>query len=114
MIIRFFPFSLLSQNFFKSVLGSAAKIDIELEGNRPTIDVPVSEDKTEKLPLYIGNENVKGTVSVKLEDGIKKIEHNGIKISLLGVISNNSTDIFAFLTTTRIKYWERIRVPIGG
>jgi hypothetical protein len=58
-----------------------------LDGNRPTIDVPVSEEKSEKLPLFIGNETVKGGAFLKLEDGVKKLEHNGIKISLIGVIS---------------------------
>jgi len=61
-------------NFLKSVLGGNCTIDIILDGadKRPTQEVPVSEGKTETLPLFVGNENLSGTVSVKLEKGAKK------------------------------------------
>ena len=76
-------------NFLSKVLGSPCTISIDLDGvgSRENVEATNSEGKTEKLPLYIGNEPVKGTVQLKLEPNTKKIEHQGIKISLLGVIS---------------------------
>jgi hypothetical protein len=78
---------LLRQNFFKSVLGTPCKIDILLDGDRQMVDVPVADDKTEKFPLYIADETVKGKVQLTLEPGQKKIEHAGIKIYFVGTIS---------------------------
>ena len=76
-------------NFLRGVLGTACTISIELEGSeqREQVDVVNAEGKSEKLPLYIGNEGVKGTVNLKLDASTKKIEHTGIKVALLGVIS---------------------------
>jgi len=51
------------------------------------VDVPklLSEGETEKLYLFHGNETVSGKVFIKPPGG-KKIEHNGIKIELLGQV----------------------------
>jgi len=90
-------------NFLKSVLGGNCTIDIILDGadKRPTQEVPVSEGKTETLPLFVGNENLSGTVSVKLEKGAKKMEHLGIKISFIGTIKTTSGNNQDFLTLTK-------------
>jgi hypothetical protein len=52
------------------------------------VEVTNSDGKAEKIPVYIGNEGVRGTVNIKLESSTKKIEHTGIKVTLLGSISN--------------------------
>jgi hypothetical protein len=44
--------------------------------------------KLQKLPLYIGNEAVKGKVSLKFSKPGQKIEHTGVKVELLGQIGN--------------------------
>jgi hypothetical protein len=90
-------------NFLRGVLGTACNISIELEGSeqRELVDVTNVEAKSEKLPLYIGNEGVKGAVSLKLDASTKKIEHTGIKVALLGVISKRDQLKF-FLIFNRI------------
>lgn len=40
----------------------------------------------QKLPLYIGNEALKGKVSLKFSKPGQRIEHTGIKVELLGQI----------------------------
>jgi len=44
------------------------------------------ESVVEKLPLYLGNEPIRGRVHVKLTKGSSRIEHSGVKIELLGQI----------------------------
>jgi len=90
-------------NFLRSVLGPPCKIDVELEGldKRATVEVTTQEEKTEKIPLYIGNEIVKGTVSIKLEPNTKKIEHIGIKIALIGTIRSTSGNVYDFLSVVK-------------
>jgi len=60
-------------NFLKNVLGSPCTITIDLEGkeSRETTEVANQEGKIEKLPIYIGNEAVKGTINIKLEPNTK-------------------------------------------
>lgn len=47
---------------------------------------------TEKLPLYIGNETVRGKVLLKVPAG-KRIEHGGVKIELLGQIGTLACNV---------------------
>lgn len=88
-------------NFFKSVLGTPCKIDVLLDGDRQIVDVPVGDDKTEKFPLFIADETVKGKVTLTLEPGQKKIEHNGIKIYFVGTIKATSGNVFDFLSVVQ-------------
>ena len=73
-------------------MGSPVKIDIVLKGaeQRQIVEIPTSQEgKTEKLPLYIENEAVVGTVSISLDSG-KKLEHQGITVALVGATSEYS------------------------
>jgi vacuolar protein sorting-associated protein 26 len=67
------------------------QIDIELDDKdkRSTVDIRRENGSVEKLFLFVGDEPVKGKVLVTVHPG-KKIEHNGIKIELLGQIGNIS------------------------
>jgi len=69
------------------LFGSPADIEINLDdvANRPKVTVTHAKNRTEELPRYIGNEDVKGSVCIKPKDG-KRIEHLGIKIELIGQI----------------------------
>ena len=71
------------------MLGSGCTIEIELDGieQRQKVDVTTLDGKQETLPLYIGNEAVSGTIKINLDKGVQKVEHQGIKVALLGVIS---------------------------
>lgn len=90
-------------NFFKSVLGPACTIQIDLDGaeTRDTVDVTTQEGRTEKLPLYIGNEGIKGNIQIKLENNTKKIEHTGIKVTLIGTIKSSSGNVYDFLSVVK-------------
>jgi len=90
-------------NFLKSVLGSACTISIDLDSvaTRETVEVTNADGKTEKLPIYIANEAVKGSVSIKLEGGTKKIEHTGIKVTLVGTIKSTSGNVYDFLSVVK-------------
>jgi len=87
----------------RSVLGPPCKIDIDLEDldKRATVEITTQDEKTEKIPLYVGNENVKGIVSIKLESNTKKIEHIGIKIALIGTIRSTSGNVYDFLSVVK-------------
>jgi len=92
-------------NFLKSVLGSAVKLEIELDGakDRPTVDVASAsqEGKTEKVPLYLVDEPVKGIVKLTLDPSTKKLEHLGIKIALVGSIRSTSGNVYDFLSVVK-------------
>lgn len=97
-------------NFLKSVLGAPCKIDITLEDaeTRQTIEIPTntgnnsgSTPPTEKLPLFISNETVAGTVKIQLENNTKKIEHTGIRLQLVGVIKMTSGNVHEFLSVVK-------------
>lgn len=90
-------------NFFKSVLGPPAKIEIELEGasTRPTVELALPDNKKENVPLFVENEGIRGTVHVKLDSGTKKIEHTGMKIALMGVIKSTSGNVHEFLSVVK-------------
>jgi len=90
-------------NFFKSVLGSVCKIDIELEGaaDRQTVEVTTQDGKTEKLALYLADEVVKGTVKVELDPSAKKVDHLGIKILLVGTIKPTSGNAHDYISVVK-------------
>ncbi|OLL25815.1 Vacuolar protein sorting-associated protein 26 [Neolecta irregularis DAH-3] len=69
--------------FFKSPVD----LDIRLDGDdeRKTVDVKVSKDRREKVPLYCDGESIKGAVTVRPRDG-KRLEHTGIKVEFIGSI----------------------------
>jgi hypothetical protein len=90
-------------NFLKSVLGPPAKVEIELTGSdkRQTVEINLPDGKKEQVPLYIDNETVKGTVHIKLDSGTKKVEHQGIKIALVGAIKSTSGNVHDFLSIVK-------------
>jgi len=89
-------------NFLKSVLGPPCIINIQLEGtDRKEAEITIEEGKIEKFPLFIANESIIGTVSITLENNTKKIEHQGIKISLIGVIKSTSGNVHDFLSSVK-------------
>lgn len=90
-------------NFIKSVLGPPAKIEIELEDadKRQTIELNLPDNKKETLPLFIDNEGIKGTVHVKLEPNTKKIDHQGVRIALIGSIKSTSGNVHEFLSVVK-------------
>ncbi|KAI9292792.1 putative PEP8-vacuolar protein sorting/targeting protein [Neoconidiobolus thromboides FSU 785] len=67
--------------------GPGADIDIKFKGetNRQKVDVKVDKDKRETLPLYFDGESVAGKITIKLNGG-KRLQHNGIKVELVGLI----------------------------
>jgi len=97
-------------NFLKSVLGAPCKIDITLEDaeTRQTVEIPSntsnssgSTTPSEKLPLFISNETISGTVKIQLENNTKKIEHTGIRLQLVGVIKMTSGNVHEFLSVVK-------------
>jgi len=83
-------------------MGSPVKIDIVLKGaeQRQIVEIPTSQEgKTEKLPLYIENEAVFGTVFISLDSG-KKLEHQGITVALVGATKTNGT-VHEFLNVVK-------------
>lgn len=48
-------------------------------------DPKTKEKYTKQLPLFVGDDFVKGEVEIRLNN-TKKMEHNGIKIELIGQI----------------------------
>jgi len=65
------------------------------------VEVPAVDGKVEKLPLYIGEDVVKGIVKVELDPSVKKLEHLGIKIALVGTIKSTSGNVFDFLSVMK-------------
>lgn len=51
-------------------------------------DPKTKEKYTRQLPLFVGDDFVKGEVEIRLNN-TKKMEHNGIKIELIGQIGRN-------------------------
>eukprot|EP01118_Nematostelium_gracile_P002957 TRINITY_DN13404_c0_g1_i1.p1 TRINITY_DN13404_c0_g1~~TRINITY_DN13404_c0_g1_i1.p1 ORF type:complete len:314 (-),score=107.90 TRINITY_DN13404_c0_g1_i1:48-989(-) len=89
-------------NFFKNVLSGGVKIEISpLNGERGEVEVVGSDGKTEKLLLFLGEDEVKGSVKIELEGSGKKVEHQGIKIALLGVIKATSGNSHEFLNVVK-------------
>jgi len=90
-------------NFFKSVLGSPAKIEIEIQDadKRNTVELVNPDGKKDLIPLFLENEPIKGVVHVKLEPGTKKIDHLGVKIALIGSIKATSGNVHDFLNIVK-------------
>jgi len=70
-------------------------------GATPQDPPKIPAKPAEKLPLYIGNEPVKGKVNIKFESGAKKIEHLGIKIYLVGTIKSTSGTTSDFVSVVK-------------
>jgi vacuolar protein sorting-associated protein 26 len=67
------------------LFGAPCTVEIQLVGeDRKQIEIN-TDNGTEKLPLYIGNETVKGVAKVTPKEG-KKLEHQGIKLEFIGQI----------------------------
>jgi hypothetical protein len=68
------------------LFGSPIVVTILLDGveERKTIDF-TTENGSEKLPLYIGDETVKGVAKITCKEG-KKYEHQGIKVDFIGQV----------------------------
>ena len=64
-----------------------ADIDVRLEGEheRQHVDVKLENQPKDMLPLYHDGDTVKGTVVVLPRIG-KKLQHDGIKIEMIGSI----------------------------
>jgi len=90
-------------SFFGKILGSPCKIEIKLDGEekRTKVEITTADGKKEKLPLFVGNEIIKGQVTINLEPSTKKIEHTGIKLYLLGNIKSGGNNIHEFLSTVK-------------
>lgn len=77
---------LLCQSFFG--FGSTYEVDFELEGAEERKHLVLTKDsKTNRIPLFVGPEDVVGTVTLRA--GKKKkldITHAGIKVQLIGQI----------------------------
>jgi len=71
-----------------SLLGFSSGVDVSIkfadEENRKTVDIH-GEKGSQRVFVFTGDEPVKGAVVVKIPDG-KKIEHEGIKVELVGEI----------------------------
>lgn len=80
-------------------LGAGVTIDIKLKGVETRKSHVVHTEKgPQKIPIYTGDEPVSGTVSLTLPSG-KKVEHEGIKLELVGEIGTWSTRLFIYLTS---------------
>ena len=75
-------------NFLQSMLGPLCTVDVEFASgptSRPPVTVKGESGKAETLPLFTANDTVRGQVHITPAAG-KKIEHQGIKVELLGTI----------------------------
>lgn len=68
--------------------GQSAEVDIVFDGaeNRKFAEVKTEDGKKEKYLLYYDGETVSGKVNVTLKKPGSKLEHQGIKIELIGQI----------------------------
>ncbi|TMW61688.1 hypothetical protein Poli38472_010751 [Pythium oligandrum] len=67
--------------------GPVAELALSLENplSRPTIRHPA--DKTRELPIFLPNDDVKGTLTVRLPAGTTSFDqHTGLKLEMLGII----------------------------
>jgi vacuolar protein sorting-associated protein 26 len=78
-----------SEDIMAFLFGSPIVVTILLDGveERKTIDF-TTENGSEKLPLYIGDETVKGVAKITCKEG-KKYEHQGIKVDFIGQVGND-------------------------
>ncbi|KAL8274386.1 hypothetical protein Esti_001708 [Eimeria stiedai] len=66
--------------------GSACSVDIALDREGRKCTWLSKEKKGEKLPIYSDVEDVSGVATLNLKTG-KKLEHNGIKVELVGQVA---------------------------
>ncbi|XP_055535387.1 vacuolar protein sorting-associated protein 26B-like [Wyeomyia smithii] len=73
-------------NFLR--FGQSADIDIVFDGaeNRQYADIKTEDGKKEKYLLYYDGETVSGKVNITLKKPGGKLEHQGIKVELIGQI----------------------------
>ena len=69
--------------------GANASIDIKIEGleGRKHTTIREKNQDPKRLPIYTGDDDLSGTIDVKLSKG-KKLEHLGIRVELIGHIGN--------------------------
>jgi len=72
------------------LFGSEPIIDIRIPDHKRFVKVKDTNSKTgekvlKKLPLFVGEDRLRGEVEIRLQGG-KKFEHMGIKVELLGLI----------------------------
>lgn len=86
------------------LFSSAAKAEIILEDveHREIVNIP-SEKSVQQLYVYHGADPVKGRVELKLGKGIKKLEHQGIRVDFIGQIElfYDRGSHFQFLSLTK-------------
>mmetsp|Transcript_24708 Transcript_24708/g.21878 ORF Transcript_24708/g.21878 Transcript_24708/m.21878 type:complete len:198 (-) Transcript_24708:484-1077(-) len=89
--------------FLSNLLSSSASIDIAFDGveTRKHVTIKDREGNPQKLPLYHANEELTGEVQISV--GSNKLEHNGIKIELVGFIDAHydKTQSSEFMAITR-------------
>ncbi|KAL7106847.1 hypothetical protein ACP275_06G018000 [Erythranthe tilingii] len=74
-------------NFIIGAFKSACNISVTFSDGNARKQVPLKKEngQTVMVPLFQSKENITGTISIEPVSG-KKVEHNGIKIELLGQI----------------------------
>lgn len=72
---------------FKSPLD--IEINMDSEDSREVVEATSSKGRKERLLLYKDGETVKGIATLRTRDN-RKVEHNGIRIQLLGTIETNN------------------------
>lgn len=73
--------------FFKTPL--EIEIRLENEESRKHAEVKNPHGRIDKLPIYMDGESVKGVVTLFTKEG-KRVEHQGVKVQLLGAIETNN------------------------
>jgi len=70
------------------LFGPPLSIDVELDDaeTRQTVTITNNKGKPEELPLFVGNEDVKGRVIITPHDKSKRIDHTGIMVQFIGQI----------------------------
>lgn len=86
------------------LFGSLAKAEIILEDveGREIVNIP-TEKGIQQLYVYHGADPVKGRIQLKLGKGVKKIEHQGIRVDFIGQIElfYDRGSHFQFLSLTK-------------
>lgn len=77
--------------------GGSATVDVVLDptGRKKFWKAKDANKNVVKLPIYGGEDDISGTVTVKLE-GTKKFEHLGIRVELIGHLGNQLTQLRDF------------------
>lgn len=84
---------------FKSPLD--IEINLDSEDTRETVEINSTKGRKERLSVYKDGETVRGSAILRTRDN-KKVEHNGIRVQLLGVIETridgnvNNDDFLSF------------------